>query len=58
MSSNDNADFKELQDKLQNVAKGANIYEIDVELAQKMNEARNKFLKQWIKQQVKLSGKN
>ena len=49
-------DFRELTQKLHNLGKGANIYEVDVDLALKMNEARNKFVKQWIKQQVKLSG--
>ena len=52
------ADFRDLTEKLQNVGKGANIYELDQELASRMNDARNKFLKQWIKQQVKLGGKN
>ena len=52
------ADFRDLSDRLQNVGKGANIYELDLDLASRMNDARNKFLKQWIKQQVKLGGKN
>ena len=47
-----------MSDRLQNVGKGANIYELDLDLAARMNDARNKFLKQWIKQQVKLGGKN
>lgn len=42
-------DFRELNLKLQNFGKGANIYEVDPDLALKMNEARNKFVKQWIK---------
>ena len=37
--------LSELTDKLQSFGKGANIYEIDLDLAQKMNDARNKFLK-------------
>ena len=55
-SESTTADFRELTQKLHNLGKGANIYEVDVDLALKMNEARNKFVKQWIKQQVKLSG--
>jgi len=42
-------ELRDLNEKLQNVGKGANLYEMDVELAARMNDERNRFLKLWIK---------
>ena len=45
-----NNQVTELHARLQHLPKGASIYEVDAELAQKMNEARMKYMKHWIKQ--------